>query len=54
MSDLERLTGLIEGILGGSNEVRKQNEDILKQLRLSDPNTYVMTFANLLNGTYFY
>lgn len=53
MSDLEKLTGLIEGILAGSNEVRKQNEEVLKQLRTSDPNTYIMTFTNLLNGTYF-
>lgn len=54
MSDLEKLTGLIEGILAGSNEVRKQNEETLKQLRQSDPDTYVMTFAHLLNGTYFH
>lgn len=49
MSELSELTVLISGILSGNNEVRKNNEELLKGLRQKNVNEYIMYFANLLN-----
>jgi len=49
MSELNELTVLIEGILSGNNEVRKNNEELLKGLRQKNIDQYILYFANLLN-----
>ncbi len=50
MSELNELTILIDGILSGNNEVRKNNEGLLKGLREKSINEYIVYFANLLSG----
>lgn len=52
MSDLDRLTEIIVAILGNDNQARNQGELLLKKNRDSDLNTYIITFANLLNGIF--
>lgn len=53
MSDLDQLSHLIEGILTGNNQVVKQNEALLKQLKAKDVDQYIILFANLLNGKHY-
>jgi len=48
MSDLDQLTQIISGIMTGSNETIKENEAILKRLRETNINEYIITFANLM------
>jgi hypothetical protein len=52
MSELDKLTEIIVTILGNDNQARNQGELLLKKLRESDFNTYIITFANLLNGIF--
>ncbi len=52
MSDLEQLTELIKGVLGGDNQTIKNNEAILKTIRERDINQYITTFFTLLHGNY--
>jgi hypothetical protein len=50
MSDLDQLTQVIQVILSNDNQARIQGENLLLSLRQGDFNSYVITFANLLNG----
>lgn len=50
MSELNELTILIDGILSGNNEVRQNNEELLKGLRQKNINEYIVYFSNLLSG----
>jgi hypothetical protein len=50
MSDLEQLSNLIMTILASNNEAREKSEELLKQTRTKDLNSYVLIFLNLLNG----
>ena len=50
MSELEKLTQIINTIFSNDNQARNEGEAVLKSLRESDFNQYVYTFGNLLNG----
>lgn len=52
MSELEQLANLIQIILSGDNEKRKEAEALLQSSKASNINTYVSAFLELLQGNH--
>ena len=52
MSELDTFVQLIKNILGNENQLRKESETILNQVRERNPNQYFLGLLELLKGKY--